>query len=197
MKERSFNMTIELVNEADAEALAAIYRPYVEKTAITFEYQAPSADEFKDRIRHTLARYPYLKAVEDGKILGYCYAGSFKERTAYDWSVETSIYVDMDLRRKGVGRQLYQALEDCLKQQGVTNVNACIAYQEAEDPYLTKDSCYFHDKLGYHLVGRFHQCAYKFGRWYDMIWMEKFIGKHEDHQKPFIPFSEIDKKETD
>lgn len=184
-------MTIELVQEEDAEALAAIYRPYVEKTAITFEYQAPSAEEFKARIRHTLERYPYLKAVEDGKILGYCYAGPFKGREAYDWSVETSIYVAAASHRKGVGRQLYQALEEKLKRQGVVNVNACIAYPVTEDPYLTRDSYYFHSRMGYQLAGRFHQCAYKFDRWYDMIWMEKFIGDHTDHPMPFIPYSDL------
>ena len=105
-------------------------------------------------------------AEEDGNIVGYAYVSPFKERAAYDWSVETSIYVDMIQKRKGIGRLLYDRLEEILKKQGILNVNACIGYPQIDDEYLTKDSVYFHEKLGYHMVGTFHQCGYKFGRWY-------------------------------
>ena len=94
MSEKNENVKIQVASVEDAEELLAIYAPYVEKTAITFEYEVPSVEEFKGRIAHVLQRFPYLKAVEDGKILGYAYVSPFKERAAYDWSVETSIYVD-------------------------------------------------------------------------------------------------------
>ena len=87
--------------------------------------------------------------------------------------------------------QLYEELENILKQQGILNVNACIAYPQAEDEYLTKDSVLFHEKLGYTMVGTFHQCGYKFHRWYDMVWMEKFIGEHRENQPDIIPFPEL------
>lgn len=137
--------TIRVATEADAEEILAIYAKYIEQTAITFEYVVPSIEEFRGRIRHTLERFPYLIAEKDGKIAGYAYVSPFKERAAYDWSVETSIYVDMEQKRSGIGRRLYEELENILKQQGILNVNACIAYPQAEDEYLTKDSVLFHE----------------------------------------------------
>lgn len=121
-------ITIRMAEESDAQALLAIYAPYVEKTAVTFEYEVPTVLEFKNRIASTLKRYPYLAAIRDGHILGYAYASAFKERAAYDWAVETSIYVSEGARRTGAGSLLYEALEDYLKRQNVINVNACIAY---------------------------------------------------------------------
>ena len=177
-------MTIERVTEQDAQALLEIYEPYVRETAISFEYQVPTEEEFRRRIRGISAKYPYIKAVENGQILGYAYAGSFKSRSAYDWAVETTIYVRRDCRKQGIGRQLYEKLEQSLKQMGICNLNACIACTETPDAHLTNDSMHFHEKLGYQPVGIFHQCGYKFGSWYDMIWMEKLIAPHEADQPP-------------
>lgn len=86
------DIKIRTVTENDAEQLLEIYAPYVEKTAITFEYEVPSVEEFKSRIKRTLKKYPYFVTESDGKIVGYAYDGEFKERAAYDWAVETSIY---------------------------------------------------------------------------------------------------------
>lgn len=171
-------MIIEEVNIEDAKELLEIYAPYVEKTAITFEYDVPDLEDFENRIRNTKKKYPYIKAVEDGKIIGYAYAGVFKGRRAYDTSVETSIYVKMSERSKGTGKLLYAELEKQLRNMGIVNMYACIAYTENEDEYLTNDSEHFHEKLGFVRCGTFHKCAYKFNRWYDMIWMEKFINEH-------------------
>ncbi len=185
-------VTIRIATEEDAEAILAIYAKYIEQTAITFEYDVPSIEEFRGRIRNTLKRFPYLAAEKDGKIVGYAYVSPFKERAAYDWAVETSIYVDMKQKRGGIGRMLYEELERILKKQGILNVNACIAYPQVEDEYLTKDSVKFHEKLGYHMVGTFHQCGYKFNRWYDMVWMEKFIGEHKERQPGVTAFPELE-----
>ena len=124
----------------DAAALLEIYAPYVTDTAITFEYEIPTQAEFASRIEKTLEKYPYFVAEADGRPVGYAYAGAFKERAAYDWSVETSIYVRRDLKCMGVGRRLYDALEAALMAQGITNVNACIAYTGEPDAHLTQDS---------------------------------------------------------
>ena len=159
-------VTIRTAEEADAAALLSIYAPYVEKTAITFEYEVPTVREFKNRIASTLKRYPY--------------ASEFKERAAYDWAVETSVYVSEDARRTGAGSLLYEALEDCLKRQNVINVNACIAYPNP-------GSIAFHEKHGYRTVGHFTKCGYKLGRWWDMVWMEKMLGPHPAQPEPFIP----------
>ena len=182
------NCKIRVAEPEDAEALLRVYAPYVEKTAITFEYDAPSAEEFAGRIEKTLKRYPYLVAEEDGAILGYAYAGAFKSRAAYDWAAETTVYVAEDAKRRGIGKQLYAALEQALAAQNILNLNACIAYPAGEDPYLTRDSVEFHRSLGYRLVGQFTQCGYKFGRWYDMVWMEKHIGVHTKNQPAVKPF---------
>jgi len=162
----------------DAAQIQAIYAPYVEKTAITFEYDAPDVQEMQRRIAETMKKYPFLVAEEAGEILGYAYAGPFKARAAYDWAVETTVYVKMSCHGKGIGKALYLALEEALKKMNSLNACACIAYTEDEDEFLTNASMRFHEKLGYSLVGRFHQCGYKFGRWYDMIWMEKMLGEH-------------------
>ena len=182
------DITIRTARPEDAEALLRIYAPYVRETAVTFEYQVPSLPEFQDRIRRTLVRYPYLTAESGGQLLGYAYTSPFKSRAAYDWAVETSIYVDRALRRQGVGQRLYDALERASAAQGILNLNACIAVPMGEDPYLTRDSVLFHQRLGYRNVGEFQQCGYKFGRWYNMCWMEKHIGPHLDHQPPVVPF---------
>lgn len=120
-------MKIEIASLEDAQELVEIYRYYVEKTAITFEYEVPSVEEFKQRMVHVMEKYPYLIAKENDQIVGYAYASCFKNRTAYDWCVETSIYVNYDLKRCGIGKKLYLALEKALKAQHITNLNACIS----------------------------------------------------------------------
>lgn len=167
---------------SDADRLLEIYDYYVQNTAITFEYETPSLEEFTARIEHTMKRYPYLVVEVDGRIEGYAYAGVFKDRAAYDWSSETTIYIAHDSRKSGLGRMLYEALEEKLKAMGIQNMYACIAYLDVEDEYLTKNSAEFHEHMGFSKVGVFHKCGYKFGRWYDMVWMEKLIGEHRDHQ---------------
>ena len=186
-------ITLRFAKETDAEELLGIYAPYVRETAITFEYDVPDIDEFRKRIRETLLKYPYIVAEKDGKIAGYAYAGAFKSRAAYDWAVETSIYVKRGMGRSGIGKKLYCALENVLRVQNILNVNACIAYPETEDEYLTKNSVQFHEHLGYKYVGRFNKCGFKFGRWYDMVWLEKFIGEHSSTPEKVRWFAECDK----
>lgn len=174
-------ITIRTAVQQDAKVLLEIYAPYVKKTAITFEYEVPTAEEFAGRISKVLQKYPYLVAEVNGESVGYAYAGPFKERAAYDWAVETTVYVREDMKKSGIGRALYTALEKALSAQGILNLNACIAFPENEDEYLTRDSIKFHEKMGFETAGRFHKCGYKFGRWYDMVWMEKFIGEHVEN----------------
>lgn len=181
-----------IVSPEDAEEILGIYAPYIEKTAITFEYTVPSVKEFRERIVKTLKKYPYIKAVREGRIIGYAYTGTFKDRAAYDWSVETSIYLAMGERGNGVGTRLYEILEALSKAQNVLNMNACITYpKDGEDQYVSMASPQFHKALGYSHVGRFHDSGYKFGTWYDMIWMEKMLGQHTSDPAPFTPFPEL------
>lgn len=175
---------IRAVRFSDAEALLNIYSHYVENTAVSFEYETPSLEEFSRRIMSTSEKYPYILAERNGKILGYAYAGTFKPRRAYDRCVEVSIYLDINERGKGAGRILYEELENRLSEMGILNLYACITYCETEDEYLTKQSPLFHSRMGYKRIGHFSKCGFKFGRWYDMIWMEKFIGDHGANPMP-------------
>lgn len=177
-------MTIRVATPEDAGALVEIYRPYVENTSITFEYEVPSVSEFETRIRTTLKKYPYLVAEENGEALGYAYVSAFKGRSAYDWSVETSIYVKQGFGKKGIGKQLYLALEDILRRQNICNLCACITYPNPA-------SIAFHEFFGYKTVAHFTASGYKQGRWHDMVWMEKGLCPHNVPPAPFIPFPEL------
>ncbi len=179
-------MYIRSAQPLDAAALLEIYMPYVEQTAITFEYEPPSLAEFAQRIKKTLKVFPYLVLEDAGAIQGYAYAGPFKARAAYDWAVETTIYIRQGAHGKGYGKALYTALEEELRQRHFLNAYACIAYSEQEDDTLTHASPLFHEHMGYILCGTFHQCGYKFGRWYDMLWMEKHLGEHQMNPLPIL-----------
>ena len=157
-------LTIRPVSEADAAALLKIYSPYVENTAVSFEYSTPSETEFRERIRKISRDYPYLAAEADGQIAGYAYASPFKGREAYRHCAEVSIYLDPRFHRIGFGKALYRELERYLLAQNVFTVYACIAVPDETDEYLTDDSERFHAKMGYRTVGRYDRCGYKFGR---------------------------------
>ena len=136
----------------DAPALLDIYAPYVIETAITFEYEVPTLDDFRQRIKNTLHTHPYLVMERDGEIVGYAYTGQ-------------------------LGTRLYHALEDASRAQNVQVLYACIAAPVSDgDPHLTRASIDFHTRRGYEIVGTFHRCGYKFDTWYDVVWMEKRLS---------------------
>lgn len=169
----------------DSSELLDIYAPYVLNTAVTFEYDVPSQKDFAGRIAETLEKFPYLVAEIEGKIVGYAYASDFHERAAYGWSAETAIYVRNGMSGQGIGRALYTRLESILSRQNITNVNACITYPNPA-------SIGFHEAMGYKTAAHFTNCGYKLGRWWDMIWMEKFIGEHKSPPAPVIPIGKIE-----
>ena len=185
---------IRIATEADASVLLAIYAEYVKNTAISFEYDIPSVEEFRIRIHDTLEKYPYLVCIRDGEIAGYVYVSEFHHRIAYARSVETSIYVKSGLQKSGVGRELYAALEKALSMQHIINLNACVTCPDGDDPYLTRNSFDFHQHMGYRQVGEFHKCGYKFGRWYNVAWLEKFLSEHIDTPLPVLTFPTVRKQ---
>lgn len=185
------DILIRVAREEDARELLNIYAYYVEHTAITFEHEAPTLEEFAHRIRETLRNYPYLVAEVDGKIAGYIYASRFRTRASYAWSASTSVYIDRKYHKKGIGKLLYAKLEELLRQQNVTNVYAGIADPVEEDEYLTRNSERFHEAIGYKIVARYHECGSKFGRWYNLIEMEKIIENRTCPPKDFIPFEKL------
>lgn len=163
-------MKIRLAKPSDARSLLDIYAPYVENTAITFEYEVPTIQDFAIRIEKTLEKYPYLVAEEDGVVLGYAYASTYYARAAYDQAVELSVYVSQDARGKGVGSKLYDALEDLLDQMGYVHFLACISLPN-------EASLALHRKRGYQQVAHFPKIGYKFNRWHDIVWLQKSLDK--------------------
>ena len=186
------DICIRAVTPDDAQQLLDIYTPYVEKTAITFEYDVPTLEEFQNRIRKTLQRYPYIAAEKDGELLGYAYTGPFVGRAAYDWAVETSIYLREDCRKMGIGKMLYEKIEEISRAQNILSLNACIGLPEIPDEHLDDNSVRFHAHIGFDMVGEFHKCGYKFGTWYNMVWMEKQIGEHLTDQPEIRKFRDIE-----
>lgn len=163
------------VKPEDAERLVEIYSYYVLNTAVSFEYNAPSVEEFKERIINTTKKFPYLVCEKNNKVIGYAYAGAYSTREAYSWTATTSIYLDKDYRRQGIGSALYESLENRLRKQGIVNILAGAAYCVKEDEYLSHDSFKFHSKMGYTKVAHMESIGKKFNRWYDLLWMQKKI----------------------
>lgn len=176
---KNASLALRFATPADAEALVAIYAPYILKTAITYEYEIPSAAEFAHRIETYSAKYPYLVAELNGTPVGYAYACPLGSRPAFDWSVETAIYIREDCKGMGIGKALYEKLEAILQAMGIRTMTAAVASVDHEDPYLTNASIAFHLRMGFTPVGTFHHAGCKFGRWYDLTWLEKAIGEYE------------------
>lgn len=184
-------MDIRFATIEDAEAILRIYEPYVKNTAITFEYEVPTIEEFRERVKNTLKQYPYLVLEENENIAGYAYASQFHPRAAYSHCAELSIYIDPRYHGKGYGKKLYTYIEEILAKQNIYTVHACVASPEKEDEHLTNHSELFHTHMGFRLVGRHEKCGYKFGTWYSMLWMDKALCEHPAKPEDFIPFSNL------
>ena len=157
---------IRTATESDAPALLAIYRPFVETTAVSFETVAPTVDEFAARIAKAVAGWQWLVAESDGRCVGYAYGGLHRERAAYRWSAEVSAYVHRDHRRQGIGRALYARLLDELAQKGY-----CSAYAAITVP--NDSSVALHRCVGFEPIGVFRSVGRKFGRWHDVAWFQR------------------------
>ena len=151
---------------ADVPAILEIYAPYVLKSTATFEYDVPCRREFAQRFETITARFPWLVWEEAGQILGYAYASPPFQRAAYPWCAEATVYPLPQARGKGIAEALYTVLEAILKMQGYQVVYALICGENSP-------SLRFHEKMGYRVCGKFPGCGFKFGRWLDLIWMEK------------------------
>ena len=184
------DISIRFAKPEDAKELLKIYAYYVTDTAISFETEVPSEEEFKLRIEEVLKSYPFIVACKDDEILGYAYLHSFVGRKAYELSAETTIYLNPDKKKMGIGKKLYSVLEDIAKAQNITNLYSCIGYVDKEDEYLNNNSVQFHEHIWFRMVGKFEKCGHKFGRWYHMVWMEKIIGEHKEI-KEFLKYSDI------
>lgn len=175
----------------DAGELLDIYSYYVENTAATFEVRPPTLTEFTGRIIGAQKKYPYLLITHDEEIMGFAFAHAFRERPAYDYAAEVTIYLRHDLRRRGYGKILYTALEEELKRMGVISLYACVALPSGEDEHLSMDSPVFHEALGYRRCAEFRNCGYKFGTWYTMVWMEKILCDFPDRPAPLTSYPDL------
>jgi len=149
--------------------MLAIYAPLVTKSAITFEFEPPTVEQFRDRIGSITSRYPWVVADESGSVVGFAYAGPHRSRPAYQWSVETSVYVHSDFRHKGVARLLYECLFELLEEQGFHSAYAGITLPN-------EASVAFHRALGFDEVGVYREAGFKLGRWHDAVWYQRRIG---------------------
>ena len=162
---------------ADARDIQAIYAPVVTATAISFELEPPSIAQIEDRIRDTLPRFPYLVCVEDEEVMGYAYAGAHRERAAYRWSVDVTIYVNEVARRSGVGRSLYGSLIRILQRQRFHAAFAGITLPN-------EGSVALHRSLGFQLVGVYEEVGFKFGRWHGVSWWRRGLCEGQPAGEP-------------
>lgn len=158
-------MKIRFATPNDVERILKIYSPYVLDTPISFETTVPELNEFKERIQEITAKFPYLVAELDGEIVGYAYASAHRSRCAYEWSAESTVYVDQKHHGKGIGKRLYQDLFRILKAQGVVNVFAGITQPNEASVHL-------HESLGFTPIGRFKDIGYKLDQWWDVNWYQ-------------------------
>ena len=175
--------TIRMATPADCQDLLHIYGQYID-TVITFDCQLPTEQEFQKRYEETATEYPVLVSVEDGRITGYASAHPYKDKEAYQWGAELSIYLDPAFTGKGIGDKLYEALLNVLKIQGIRTVYGCVTSPNPRSERL-------HDAFGFRLVGRFHSAGYKNGAWHDVMWFEKQIAPYDEAPQPFQPITEI------
>ena len=176
--------TIRRATVGDGAALCAIYAPYITDTTITFEYDVPTDEEFSERICETAAQFPYLVCEKDGEIIGYAYAHRIRERAAYDWDAELSVYLKQGTHSHGTGTVLLACLIDLLEMQGLRHLYSCVTMPNPK-------SVGMQSKLGFEDAGIWHNSGWKFGGWHDVAWFEKHVGEGEP--KPVVPFPELDR----
>jgi L-amino acid N-acyltransferase YncA len=179
-------MLIRLAKPADASAILEIYAPYVQNTSFTFETEVPPVAAFAERISHYLDNWPWLVCEIDGRIAGYAYGARYRERVAYQWCVESSVYVHDDFHKAGVGSALYTALIAILKLQGFRNLYAVIN--------LPNDrSIKFHEKCGFRWFANYENVGYKLGKWKTVGWWKLQLNEYGDEPEAPVMLSGMDK----
>ncbi|HKH73613.1 MAG TPA: arsinothricin resistance N-acetyltransferase ArsN1 family B [Vicinamibacterales bacterium] len=163
---------IRLATHDDGAAVGAIYRPVVAETAISFETTLPDGDEMARRIDETLRSYPWLVCDVDGHTAGYAYAAKHRVRGAYQWSVDTSVYIAEAHRRRNIGRGLYASLFAILAAQGYFNAFAGIALPNPASVAL-------HEAMSFEPIGVYRRVGYKLDRWHDVGWWQLILRQHE------------------
>jgi len=179
------NLKIRFVKESDVKSIFSIYKPYIENTTITFECITPSLIDFKKRIEKVSSFYPYIVCEIENKIIGYAYASRVREREAYQWDAELSIYIDKEYLHFGIGKIFYKALIDLLKEQNIYNVYGVIT-----QPNLVSEK--LHESLGFTKIGVFHNTGNKFNKWLDVVWYEKSLSEFSPIPKVLKSIKEVE-----
>lgn len=160
---------IRFATEADAPALLQIYSPYIEQTVVSFENKVPSLAEFTARISKVQMAWAWLVAEENGEVCGYIYASSYRERPAYRWSVETSVYIQETYQRRGIAKALYSELFELFVQLSASGY--CNAFAGIALP--NEASIALHRNMGFESIGVFKRVGRKFGHWQDVAWFQR------------------------
>lgn len=179
-------MKIRLATNNDAALILEIYQPYIENTSFTFETDVPSSDDFRKRIDDYLQNWPWLVCEENGIIAGYAYGSKYRERTAYQWCVEVSIYIHNDFQKRGIGKALYESLMEILKVQGYRNVYAVINLPNEK-------SVKFHESMGFSFFALYPNVGYKLGQWKNVGWWQINLNEYNMEPAPPIKFSVLKK----
>lgn len=175
---------LRFVRESDAAAIAEIYRPYIENTSISFEYDAPSSEEFLQRIRSTSADFPWIVCLSENEVIGYAYANPHRNRTAYQWAADVTIYFSATFHRKGLSKITYETLFSILKLQGIHTLLAGITIPNEK-------SVGFHTALGFELLGTYTNIGFKFGKWHDTQWYQRPLNDYTTPPSTPKKFPEI------
>jgi phosphinothricin acetyltransferase len=176
--------TIRPALASDASSILAIYAPFILNTAVSFETEVPSKENFSQRILTTLETYPWLVYESDGTIAGYAYASRHRERAAYQWSVESSVYVNNEFQQRGIASKLYKALFELLKYQGCRNVYAGITLPNEK-------SVHFHQKTGFQKISDYTKIGYKLNRWNTVSWYHLPLNNYNDAPSTFIKLKHV------
>ncbi len=179
-------IALRLATPADAKSILAIYSPYIENTSFTFETEVPSVDDFAERIRTYLLNWPWLVCEIDGEIAGYAYATRHRERTAYQWCTEGSVYIHDDFQRAGIAKALYSSLFEILEKQGFRNVYAVINLPNDK-------SVAFHESCGFKHFATYEKVGYKLGKWKNVGWWRLILNEFGDEPAVPVKFASLDK----
>jgi phosphinothricin acetyltransferase len=178
------SVCIRIATDNDISAILNIYKPYIEGTAITFEYAVPSLAEFTNRFHSIVSQYPWLVCEIDGEIAGYAYGGPTFERTAFQWDAELSIYLDPRYHKRKIGTALYYCLFDLLSIQGYYNIYGVITSDN-------QISIELHKALGFTEFAVFKNTGYKLGKWYDVTWLVKPLREFTNDVTPPVPINQV------
>ena len=180
-------MNLRLAVPADLPAMLEIYRPYVEETTITFEFETPAPEVFAARFAAVTAQFPWFVAEENGQVMGYAYASRAFERAAYQWDADVSVYLAPAAQGRGIGKALYRALEAELTELGYCTLYALITAENS-------NSCAFHRAMGYRHCATLPASGFKHGRWLDVFWYEKSLREKPLQPQPVRRFTGHDAK---